>query len=86
MRLRLPAILLLAVSTVAAASDSNLSELPSAAPVRLGGPDTAAESKVYIVQLRTPAAVQQHARAVVMARKPTKGQRRQRFDKFSAAA
>ncbi|MDJ0700628.1 MAG: S8 family serine peptidase [Woeseiaceae bacterium] len=86
MPMRFRTLLLLALATGAWANDSNLSELPAAAPVRLDGPDSAAESKVYIVQLSLPSAVQQHARAAARAPKPAKGERRQRFDKFSAVA
>ncbi len=86
MPLRLQTLLLLALATGAWANDSNLSELSSAAPVRLDGPDAAGESKVYIVQLSLPSAVQQHARTAARSPKPAKGERRQRFDKLSATA
>ncbi len=82
---RAPCLLLMAVATGVMANESNLSEMPSAAPVQVAIPDAADESKVYIVQLRSPAAVQQHARTMARTVKPAKGDRRLRFDKFSAS-
>jgi len=53
-------------------------------PVNLISTDNSSEAKVYIVQLRAPAAAEQHAKAARAAQKVTPGSAgRQRFDKNS---
>ena len=67
-----------------AGEESRLQELPDAAPIQLGSTSQANVQKVYIVQLRTPPAAEQHSKLMQRAGKPVFGEYRARLDKNSA--
>ena len=53
--------LLLLISGLAIAGDGNVRVLHNATPIQLDNPEAATETKVYIVQLRTPSVAERHA-------------------------
>ena len=59
--MRVLSIILLLIASVAAAGDGNVRVLHNAAPIQLDNPEAATETKVYIVQLRSPSVAERHA-------------------------